>query len=711
MTDAEGDGPTSRPPHQDAELPAESTAESTESTLESTESTPESAAESTPESTAEDGAPPARPLTRGLRSAPPSSRRVSDDHRFQLSTYVPPQPKVSYREPRTITPEGRAERAARARRKRRRRTTRAVLLGAGAVVLLGILWVMFRTYQAYSHLQNAAAAVSTLQDEVRDITKTDPTATSRTVEDLQAETDSAVSAVNDPLYRAATVIPFVGSNLDALREVSTTVDSLAQNVMPSLVQISTTLQPSELAPKAGTIDLEPLQQISPLLQNAEAAVNQAREQLAGIDRSNVIGPVGDAVDSLSSKLDAAADVTGPGARIARLVPPMLGGDKPRTYLMVFQNLAEPRATGGIFGSFALIQADHGKVSILQQGASSRTLGFFDPPVAELTENQKHLYSELMAQYPQDVNFTPDFATAAPLFAEMYRLRTGTTVDGVMSIDPVALSYALKGTAPIDIGEGFTITADNVVPILLSTAYQQFDEKDQNARDDFLAHGTGMAFSEVMSGRGDSAVIFDGLRQAASERRILIYSTNPTEQADLAQTNLAGGLDENPGSPSIGVFLNDGTAAKLGYYLSNEVKVTQGQCRADGRRELDVAVTMHYDAPSSGLPAYVTGAIPQGQPYILKTNVLAFAPLGGGVVGATRDGHDIGIGRGQDHLREVGTATIAMNPGSSTVVTFTVLSPSGGDPSASVTPGLMLTPGVKPWEVSVEPYQPCSPVQN
>ena len=708
MTDAEGDGPTSRPPHQDAEPPAESTAEST---LESTESTPESAAESTPESTAEDGAPPARPLTRGLRSAPPSSRRVSDDHRFQLSTYVPPQPKVSYREPRTITPEERAERAARARRKRRRRTTRAVLLGAGAVVLLGILWVMFRTYQAYSHLQNAAAAVSTLQDEVRDITKTDPTATSRTVEDLQAETDSAVSAVNDPLYRAATVIPFVGSNLDALREVSTTVDSLAQNVMPSLVQISTTLQPSELAPKGGTIDLEPLQQISPLLQNAEAAVNQAREQLAGIDRSNVIGPVGDAVDSLSSKLDAAADVTGPGARIARLVPPMLGGGKPRTYLMVFQNLAEPRATGGIFGSFALIQADHGKVSILQQGASSRTLGFFDPPVAELTENQKHLYSELMAQYPQDVNFTPDFATAAPLFAELYRLRTGTTVDGVMSIDPVALSYALKGTAPIDIGEGFTITADNVVPILLSTAYQQFDEKDQNARDDFLAHGTGMAFSEVMSGRGDSAVIFDGLRQAASERRILIYSTNPTEQADLAQTNLAGGLDENPGSPSIGVFLNDGTAAKLGYYLSNEVKVTQGQCRADGRRELDVAVTMHYDAPSSGLPAYVTGAIPEGQPYILKTNVLAFAPLGGGVVGATRDGHDIGIGRGQDHLREVGTATIAMNPGTSTVVTFTVLSPSGGDPSASVTPGLMLTPGVKPWEVSVEPYQPCSSVQN
>jgi len=685
MTDAEGDGSAPRPPHHDADPPAEPDAE--------------------------DVAAPARPLTRGLRSAPPSSRRVSDDQRFQVSSYVPPPPKVSYREPRTITPEERAERVERDGKRRRRRTRRAVLLGAGVVILAGILWVTFRSYQAYSHLQNAAAAVSTLQAEVRDITKADPAATSKTIDELQAETGSALSAVDDPLYRAATVIPFVGPNLNAIRQVTLTVNSLAQDVMPSLVDIATTLQPGELAPKDGTIDVAPLQQISPLLQNADAAVNQAREQLTAIDRSNVIGPVGDAVDSLSSKLGGAADMTGPGARIARLVPPMLGADGPRTYLLVFQNLAEPRATGGIFGSFALIRADHGKITILQQGASSRALGFFDPPVAELSENEKHLYSELMAQYPQDVDFTPDFATAAPLFAEMYRLRTGTKVDGVLSIDPVALSYALKGTPPIGIGDGFTITADNVVPILLSTAYKQFDEKDQNARDDFLAHGTGMAFSEVMSGRGDSATILDGLRQAATERRILMYSTDPEEQADLAQTNLAGGLDQNLGSPSIGVFLNDGTGAKLGYYLSNEVKVTQGQCRADGRRELVVAVTLHYNAPSSGLPAYVTGAIPEGQPYTLKTNVLTFAPLGGGVIGATQDGEDIGIGRGQDHLREVGTATISMDPGTSTVVTFTVLAPSGGDPSAEVTPGLMLTPGVKPWVVSVDPYQPCSPVQN
>ena len=184
--------------------------------------------------------------------------------------------------------------------------------------------------------------------------------------------------------------------------------------------------------------------------------------MAAIDRSAVVQPVGDAVLTLWRKLDQAADVTEPGARVARLLPPMLGADGPRTYLVAFQNPAEPRATGGIFGSFAVVRADQGKISIIDQGAASRTLGPFDPPVAELTGERPDLYGPELAQYPQDVNFTPDFPTAARLFAEMYRLRTGTTVDGVLAIDPVALSYMLEGAPPIDVGDGVSITADNLV---------------------------------------------------------------------------------------------------------------------------------------------------------------------------------------------------------------------------------------------------------
>ena len=111
MTDAEGERPAPHPPQPDAEAPADPAQGSAQS-AQSAQSAPSAPSA---EPAAEDAAAPARPLTRGLRSAPPSSRRVSDDQRFQLSTYVPPPPKVSYREPRTITPQERAERAERAR--------------------------------------------------------------------------------------------------------------------------------------------------------------------------------------------------------------------------------------------------------------------------------------------------------------------------------------------------------------------------------------------------------------------------------------------------------------------------------------------------------------------------------------------------------------------------------------------------------------------
>ena len=119
--------------------------------------------------------------------------------------------------------------------------------------------------------------------------------------------------------------------------------------------------------------------------------------------------------------------------------------------------------------------------------------------------------------------------------------------------------------------------------------------------------------------------------------------------------------------------------------------------------------MHLDAPSSGLPDYVSGASEPGEAYLLRTNVLTFAPVGGGVVDAVRDGLPLPIARGEDHAREVGMATIDLLPGQSTELIFTVVGPAGvvGGPD-DVPPSLTLTPGVNPWVTSVGELQNCSP---
>ena len=631
--------------------------------------------------------------------------------------YVPPPPTPIFRNRRRLTEQESIEqRRRRAVRRRRRRTAGLILVGCGVLILAVGGWVAWRTYQAYSHLQAASGQVTQLQSEIRDVSSIDLTATRATVSRLQAESASAQSAVDDPFFRAATVLPWVGPNLHAMSEIAGTVRSLSTDVIPSLVQIAQTLRPSELAPVDGVVDLAPIEAASPLLQKADAAVNASRTRLAAIDRTGLVQQVNSAVLSLWGKLDAAESTTGAGARVARLLPPMLGANGPRTYLVVFQNLAEARATGGIFGSFAAVRVDQGRITIVDQGAGSRTLQQFDPPVTAFDAKATNLYGQLMGIYPQDVNLTPDFPTAAATFAKMYTARKGTAIDGVVATDPVALSYALKGTGAIAVGGGVTLTSKTIVPILLSTAYQKFeDDSDQAPRDAFLAHATTVAFSKVMSGTGDAGVIMAGLKQAVRERRVLVWSAHPAEQTDLAVTGLAGTMSTTSESPSIGVFLNDGTAAKLDYYLNNSVTVTPGDCQPDGRRQLHVALTLYYSAPTSGLPNYVLDTSAVGRRYEVQTNVLVFAPVGGGVVGATSPDGIVGLQRGEADAREVGQMTVTLKPGASMTIHLTLLGPAGptgsGSSSAnagpSVTPALVLTPGVHPWKVSVRPYDACA----
>ena len=441
--------------------------------------------------------------------APSSGEPAAD--RFAVTSYVPPEPAVQFADHRPRSPEERAELTrGRARRRRRRRIIGWSMIAAGVVILGGAAWVGWRSYQAYTHLEAASAAVSTLQDQLSDITAVDSTETSATVQELQSEAAAARSAVDDPVFRAATVVPLLGAEprRDPRGRPSLSIPWRPRSCRHWSKSRRRCSRLNWHRPTGRSISVR--SRASLRCCRTRRPRWTTRTGPNGSDRPDGCratggrrgGHVVAQARSGGGRHRTRCQDCSPPAADARI-------SGPRTYLVVFQNPAELRATGGIFGSYAVVQADQGRITIIDQGASSRTLGFFDPPVAELTPEQIDLYSQLMAQYPQDVNFTPDFPTAAPLFSEMYRLRSGNTVDGVLAIDPVALSYLLEGAAPIDVGDGVSITADNLVPILLSTAYQKFDNNgDQSQRDAFLANATAQVFANVMSGKGNPRAILE-----------------------------------------------------------------------------------------------------------------------------------------------------------------------------------------------------------
>ena len=573
-----------------------------------------------------------------------------------------------------------------------------LMLVAGAVILLGTAWVGWRTYQAYRDLQSAAVQVSALQRQFDDVDQLGPAeARQPVIASLQADAASARSAVEDPVFRLATGVPFVGPNLDAVRQVALTVDTLSTDVLPALDGVARSLSPSAIAPRDGVIDLAPIVAAAPALQQADATVETARARLATIDRSAVVAPIGDAVAAVQSQLGTAADLTGPAARAARLLPPALGADGARTYLVVFQNLAEPRATGGIFGSYAVVTADRGRITIVDQ-VPARALQTFQPPVGDPSEAQRRMFGPELATFPADVNLTPDFPTAARLFTQMYQTRGGGPVDGVLAVDPVALSYLMRGAPSLTV-DGVTIDADTVVSTLLAGAYQRYDETDQEPRDRFLAAATTAAFGQVMSGAAGPEAVVAGLRQASAERRILYYSTHPDEQADLAGTGLSGALDGPTEASSIGVFVNDAVGSKLGYYLSGRVAVSGGECRADGSQLASATVTLGFDPPA-GLPAYVTGGSTDGT---YRTHLLLAAPAGGTIRAADVNGQPVGLRTGTDQGRPVGIAVVDLPPGSRATVTFYLSVPPG-----DAAPALVHTPTVGDWPIAVDGIGGCAP---
>lgn len=582
-------------------------------------------------------------------------------------------------------------------------------VGVGALVVIASAgWVGFRTWQAYSALTDARATIAADFDvSLESLLDPDAHDLGGAVTTLQEQASRARSAVDDPVFRLATHLPFVGADLAAVRTIATAVDDMSTQVLPPLVDLTALADPAVLLPENSRVNLEPFLTAAPRLRHADDEVRRYRTEVADIPRDDVVGAIATAADDLGDKLGAVASVTGRAATTAELLPPMLGSDGPRRYLVLFQNLAEARSTGGMFGSYAVMTLDGGKITVGGQGATQRTIDRFDAPVAPITADESQMYGENIATIAMDVNFTPDFARAAELFGVMYRDRIDpATLDGAFAIDPVALGRILRGYGPVDLG-GTTVAPDDLAKFLLSDIYTMFPgDKDKSQRDAYTAAATGQALQALMSPPADVGTALQGVRRSVAEHRLLIWSAHPDEQTALVAAGLTGQLPTtDPATePTFGVFLADRTylGSKLSYYLTGRVLVTAGSCAADGTRDATVTFDLAFDGPSSGLPEQVSGA--GAKAYILTDEFRVYAPTGGTLTGAEVDGEAVELTRGTDFGRDAGRFQTDFTPQSTATVTLHFRLPAAGD--ATVQPVLRIPPAVRNWPVTAAPFAPC-----
>jgi len=571
-------------------------------------------------------------------------------------------------------------------------------LGLAVSLILGsVTWLSLTATKLSTELSAASDLVPTLK---YDVLQKDASAAAVTVRKMTEHTAAARAAGTDPLWTAAQAIPWLGANFQAASEVATSADDVATLGAGPLVSILEPLEWKTLAPMGTGINLGPLEAATPALVAASYAVQQSSDRLNVIDANSLFPQISvplikarEQLTSLRTGLRSAADA-------ASIAPAMLGSEKPRHYLLLVQNNAEARATGGIPGALAVLTADKGKISLSSQ-SSAHDLGTFNPPVVVDAE-QQHIYSTRLGKYMQDVTLTPDFPTAATTALAMWEQRSGERLDGAISIDPVALGYVLDATGPVSIQDpqlqALTggklpnqLSGNNIVKTLLSDVYAQFN--NAQLQDAYFAGVAREVFGALSSGKADANGLLTGVGKGVEDRRILLWSADSGEQSVLNQYPLSGSISGASVSPAqFGVYFNDGTGAKMDYYVKRTVQLVK-ECAKDGYEGTTVRVTSTNTAPAdaaTSLPSYVTGGgafgVPPGS---VQTNIVTYGPVQSNVETAKLDGQRTDFAAHLHSNRPVGVLTVKLAPGESKTVEFTF-----GKIVQPTEPNLVVTPTVE-----------------
>lgn len=564
------------------------------------------------------------------------------------------------------------------------RRNAAVAGGALLVLVLLGCWLAYEGFTAKSSLEQARSDVSQARES---LLKGDSAEASRRIDKAVVHADNATSATHSLPWKIAAAIPWLGSPLRTGQQIADVVQGLAVEVLRPAADVAEVLSPDRLLQR-GRVDLQLLRNAAPKLNGIAESAAALESRAEAISEPSYLSVLADARTELQRQ---SANVTGLLKYTdiaARLAPSMMGADGSRSYFMAFQTNAEARGTGGLLGGFGILHFDDGQPRVDNLGPNTDLAGAASTVDLGLEFSKQYGFANPYTDF-RNSNFSAHFPYAAEIWRSMWAARSGMNVDGVIGIDPVALSYILGAVGPVIMADGERITAENVVELTESTVYHRFPT-DQIARKQYLQNIASEVVKKTTGTVDSPQRLLEALGRAISEGRIAVWSAFPEEQFLLEKTPLAHSVPTDPG-PYAEVVINNLGGNKLDYYLRRKIEYAADDC-TDKFRKSTVKVDLTNEAPTGELPPYVAsyGGLTniQNQPPP-GTNVLSvslIASKGAELVGAVANGHRVPVFTGQDREHPVFEVQIAIPRGESVELKFLLNEPTTpGTPRVPIQP--------------------------
>ena len=543
------------------------------------------------------------------------------------------------------------------------------LFGAGA----------FLFYRSAMNVKTQAAAmasqVGTLQTQILSGSTDDAQAT---VTSMAAEARSMQDETSGFLWNLASVLPVYGSDISKVRSLASTANDLSENALVPLASQLSGMSLSSVMGEDGTIDVASLSNLASALTDVAPVVARSAATVDDLGSAQ-LEQIDTPLQEVKGKLDQLNVAVSGAAAVAPLLPSLLGANgQTETYLIVAQNSVEIRSTGGFPGSCGTLSVTDGRLSLGEFMPISWQDGLESPPV---TAEEASIFGEtLLEAVVGDANTIPDFTRAAAIWQWAWQEQTGTTINGVVAVDPVFLQQVLGLVGGITMSDGSTLDGSNAAEVLSHGIYLT---KTPAAQDAYFEEAAKKSFDKLTSSIGtvDLTSLVSTVQTAVQDHRLYIWLADADQQEVLSSFDCSGALSSDETAPELGVYVTDGTGSKMDWYLDLNTQVGAGTRNTDGTTSYQVTTNVHNTLTDSEmtalaqtvLPDYIYGVNPYKRSKgDMITKIFLFAPAGGSISNIQVSGYmSQGFSTSSYENLQVLYGLTADEPGETTAITYTV----------------------------------------
>lgn len=517
-----------------------------------------------------------------------------------------------------------------------------IIIGVVAVLLVALVAAAFAAVGSAKEMKSQATQV--LQD-VKSIQtaigENDYAAAAQSAQQASELTGSIAGELSSPLWMVASIIPVYGQDISGMRDLMTALDDAFDEGLVPLTKTLEANPPDSLISADRRINVAAVTQLLDAVQDAAPSMQKCADVAESLPEMH-IEQLKSVVDPAKEKLTTINATFQKAAALAPVAGPVLGANGNRTYLIVAQNSAELRSSGGFPGSMGTLEIRDGEIILNDFSKVYDVLTDTNPSSVSITDEEYALFGAASMDCPRDAGIDPDFTRVASIWAASYEERNVAHLDGVISITPSVVQDILAIVGPVTLSDGTELTGSNATKVLQSDIYWKYlaegadpDGTGGAVTDALFAQAAHETFNKLFSNlNADTLIKFAScMAKDMEDRTVMFWLTDEGEQAILASLDCSGALNDDPMRPELGVFFSLWVGSKMGWYVDIDNQVLESKKNADGSYTYKMQTTFTDTVSSEEIASggeYIIGDIYDYEYGILYPCLYIYAPAGGSI---------------------------------------------------------------------------------